>query len=91
MATAGVPGFLLPVVILTELGGGVLVALGLLTQLAALALAGFCLLAALIFHRDFGDPNQTLHFYKNLAIAGGFLVLAAFGPGAWSLQRPPND
>ena len=86
MAGYGLPGFLFPAVILTELGGGLLVAAGFLTRIAALALAGFCLLTALLFHSDFGDPNQELHFYKNLAMAGGFLVLAAFGPGAWSLQ-----
>jgi putative oxidoreductase len=87
MTAHGVAAGLLPLVILTELGGGVLVAAGLLTRFAALALAGFCLLAALFFHRDFAEPGQTVHFLKNLAIAGGFLALVAFGPGAWSLDH----
>lgn len=84
MQSYGVSGRLLPLVILTELGGGLLVALGLLTRWAAVALAGFALLTALFFHRDFADPEQVINFHKNLAIAGGFLLLAGFGPGAWS-------
>lgn len=80
------PGILLPLVILTELGGGLLVAFGLFARYAAFALAGFALLTALFFHWNFGDPDQVIHFMKNLAIAGGFLLLTAFGAGAWSLD-----
>ena len=83
METHRVAGALLPPVILTELGGGLLVAFGLFTRCAAVALAGFCLLTALFFHMA---PDQAVHFYKNLAMAGGFLTLAAHGPGAWSLD-----
>jgi putative oxidoreductase len=83
MEANGVPGALLPFVILTELGGGILVAVGLLTRLAAFVLMGFCLLTALLFHMA---PDQSVHFYKNLAMAGGFLTLAAHGAGAWSLD-----
>lgn len=87
MEAFGVPGLLLPLVILTELGGGLLVATGLFARWAALALAGFCLLTALFFHHDLADTGQFIHFFKNLAMAGGFLMLVAFGPGAWSLDR----
>jgi putative oxidoreductase len=76
----------LPLVILTELGAGVLVAAGFMTRYAALALAGFCLLTALLFHTDFGNLEQLINFNKNIAIAGGFLALLAFGPGAWSVD-----
>jgi putative oxidoreductase len=86
MQQFGVPGSLLPLVILTELGGGLMVACGLLTRLAALALAGFCLLTALLFHTNFNDFNEVIHFEKDLGLAGGFLVLVAFGPGAWSID-----
>ena len=55
MNAAGVPGALLPLVILTELGGGLLVLLGLFTRYAAIALAGFCVLAAWFFHYQPGD------------------------------------
>ena len=66
----------LPLVILTELGGGLLVLFGLKTRWAALGLFGFCLLTALFFHLG---ADQTVHFQKNLCMAGGFLMLAIIG------------
>jgi putative oxidoreductase len=87
MENAGVPGMLLPLVILTELGGGLALLAGWQTRWVALALAGFCVLSGLIFHTDFSQQMQVIQFMKNLAIAGGFLVLAAAGPGAWSLDN----
>jgi putative oxidoreductase len=83
MQDHGVDGRLLPVVILTELGGGLLVLVGLMARWAAVALCGFCLLTALFFHMD---ADQTTEFQKNVCMAGGFLLLATFGPGAWSLD-----
>ncbi|MGH6798892.1 MAG: DoxX family protein [Roseiarcus sp.] len=83
MQANSVDGRLLPLVILTELGGGVLVLVGLKTRWAAIALFGFCLLTALFFHLG---ADQTIHFRKNFAMAGGFLALAIFGPGPWSLD-----
>ena len=86
MQSHGVPGALLPAVIALELGGGLLIVAGLWTRIAALALAGFTLLAALLFHANFADATQQIMFLKNLAIAGGFLMLAANGAGAWSVD-----
>jgi putative oxidoreductase len=83
MQANGVNARLLPLVIGTELGGGLLVLIGLKTRWAALALFGFCLLTVLFFHLG---ADQTIHFRKNLAMAGGFLTLAIFGPGPWSLD-----
>jgi putative oxidoreductase len=83
MQANGVDGRLLPLVILTELGGGLLVLIGLKTRWAAIALFGFCLLTALFFHMG---ADQAIHFDKNIAMAGGFLALALLGPGAWSLD-----
>jgi len=87
MESMGVPGMLLPLVIVLELGGGLAVIAGWQTRIMAIALAGFCVLAALIFHLDFADQMQSIMFMKNLAIAGGFLVLAAHGPGAFALDN----
>lgn len=87
MQKAGVPSLLLPAVIALQLGGGLLVATGILARCAALAFAVFCVLTAIMFHWQFADRNQLLHFQKDLAIAGGFLVLACWGPGNWSLGR----
>ena len=87
MQKFGVPGILLPAVIALELGGGLLIVAGVLTRIFAAALAVFCLLTAVLFHWQFADRNQLLHFEKDLAIAGGFLVLAIRGPGKWSVER----
>ena len=77
--------------ILVELGGGLAVLFGFLTRWAALALAVFSLLAGFIFHAYWGVPadqvmGQQINFWKNVSIAGGFLVLAAFGAGAISID-----
>jgi putative oxidoreductase len=85
MESMGVPGMLLPLVIALELGGGIAILLGVLTRLTALALAGFCVLSGVIFHGG-DDPMQQILLMKNLAMAGGFLVLAARGAGAFSID-----
>jgi putative oxidoreductase len=87
MNAAGVSGALLPLVILTEVGGGLCILLGLFTSYAAIALAGFCVLAAWFFHYQPGDMGQMINFMKNLTIAGGFLVLAGTSPGALALDN----
>lgn len=85
MARFGVSGALLPAVIAAELAGGVAILVGWQTRLAASLLAVFCILAAALFHTNFNDRSQLLHFEKDFAIAGGLLVLAIAGPGRWSL------
>ena len=82
----GVPGQLLPLAIATELGCGLLIIVGYQTRIAALLLAGFCVATALMFHVKLGNRNELLHFEKDLAIAGGFLVLFAHGAGAWAID-----
>jgi putative oxidoreductase len=86
MESMGVPGILLPLVILLELGGGLAVLLGWQTRISAFLLAGFCIVSALIFHADSGDQMQSILFMKNMAMAGGFLFLVAGGAGVWSLD-----
>jgi putative oxidoreductase len=83
MQAHGVDGRLLPLVILTELGGGLLVLFGLKTRWAAIALLSFCLLTALFFHTG---ADQAIQLQKNIAMAGGFLALSLLGPEAWSLD-----
>ncbi len=86
MASAGVPGALLPLVIALEVGGALAIIVGFQTRLVALALAGFSIVAAALFHSNFADQMQMTMFLKNVSVAGGFLILAANGPGAWSLD-----
>ncbi|MDE3021679.1 MAG: DoxX family protein [Pseudomonadota bacterium] len=79
MLHMGVPGFLLPFVILTEIGGGLALLLGYHERIAAFLLAGFSVIAALIFHHDFSNQMQLINFMKNLAIAGGLLFIVEYG------------
>jgi putative oxidoreductase len=86
MSATGVPGALLPAVIATELLGGLAIVLGWKTRVAALLMAGFSLLTALIFHNHLADQTQMIMFFKNISIAGGFLLLVAHGAGPLSLD-----
>ena len=90
MEAMGVPGFLLPLTILLEFGGGLAVLFGFLTRTTALFTAGFTVLTAFIFHSNFAEGVNSLMFMKNLTIAGGFLLLAVTGPGAYSIDRVLN-
>lgn len=87
MESMGVPGMLLPLVILLEIGGALALIVGWQTRWAAWALAAFSVVSAVIFHSNFADQMQSILFMKNLAMAGGLLVLAAHGPGALSLAK----
>lgn len=71
---------------LMEIAGGLLLVAGYRTRIVALLLAAFSLATALTFHTALADPNQMFHFLKNLAMAGGLLQVAAFGPGKISLD-----
>ena len=72
--------------ILIELGGGIALVLGFRTRIAAAALAIFSLVTAATFHSNLADLNQFIHFFKNVAMAGGLLQIVAFGSGAFSLD-----
>lgn len=85
------PSVVAALTIAVELGGGLLLVFGLFTRWAALALAVFSVLSAIVFHNFWASPEaarmmQNTQFLKNLSIAGGMLVLAAFGPGALSVD-----
>lgn len=79
MESFGVPPLLLPGAVAIELVGGIALALGYRARAAAVVLAGFSVMAALIFHLKWVDQNQLLHFEKDIAIAGGLLAFAT-GP-----------
>ena len=90
MESQGVPGWLLPLVILVELVGGLALLAGFQTRLVSWGLALFTLLAAILFHRNFSDAatgmvNQIM-FFKNIAIAGGLVALSALGGGEYSVD-----
>ena len=77
------PGLLVWGVIALELLGGLAILFGVLSRSAAVLLAGFTLVAAVLFHWKPADQIQHIMFMKNLAIAGGLMLLAANGPGRW--------
>lgn len=87
MEAFGIPGLLLPLVIALEIGGGLALALGWQARLAALALAGFSLLSAVVFHSDFGNQMQMIMFMKNVALAGALLFITANGAGRIALDN----
>jgi putative oxidoreductase len=80
------------IAIVAELGGGVLLAIGYKARWAALALAIFTVAAGILFHNFWAADaaqamNQQIHFMKNLSIAGGMLMVFAFGPGRYSVDK----
>lgn len=91
MDATGVPGVLLPLVIIFEFFGGIAIIVGWRTRYISLALAGFCILSAGIFHSNFAQQAELANFMKNIAIAGGFLFLFANGPGELSLDSGRAD
>lgn len=80
------PTLALALAILVELVGGVALVLGYRTRLVAAGLAAFTVVTALAFHNQLGDQNQFIHFFKNIAMAGGLLQVVAFGAGRFSLD-----
>lgn len=89
MGSLGVPFPVLAtsVAIVIEILGGILTLVGYRARLAGLIMGLWCIATALVAHRNLSDPDQMLHLLKNIAMAGGFLQLVAFGAGAWSLDR----
>jgi putative oxidoreductase len=87
MQAMGVPTLLLWPTIALELLGGLAIAVGFKTRYAAFALAGFSVLTAIIFHSNFAEQMQSILFLKNIAMAGGLLLLAVGAKTAYSIDK----
>ena len=87
MEAMGVPGMLLPLVIAVELFGGLAILFGFKARLVAILMAGFSVVSALLFHQFWVDESQMNPFMKNIAMAGGFLMIFAHGAGAYSIDN----
>ncbi|MES2782762.1 MAG: DoxX family protein [Pseudomonadota bacterium] len=86
MASVNLPTNLALPVAWFEIIGGAMIIFGIFTRLTAIAFAAFCLLTALLFHRETADPVQAAAALKNIAIAGGFLCLFAFDQKSYSFD-----
>ena len=82
-----IPGFLLWPTIVLEIILPILIIIGYRTKVSAILLAAFCIATAVIFHLDFANQMQTIAFFKNFALAGGFLFIAVHGPKEWSMEK----
>jgi putative oxidoreductase len=74
------------VAVVVECVGGILLIIGYQTRPTGIVMALWCIATALIAHSDFGNQDQMIHFLKNVALAGSFLQLVAFGAGAWAID-----
>jgi putative oxidoreductase len=90
MEAMGVSGGLLPLVIFIEISAGVAIALGWKARISAFLLAGFTLLTAFIFHANLADQAQFIMFFKNIALAGAFLLIVHHGAGSYALDNIYN-
>ena len=87
MENFDVPGYLIIPAIIIEILFPILLILGYYTKFSALVLSLFTLALAVIFHTDFSNQMQLMSFLKNIAIAGGFLIIFVYGPGKYSLDH----
>ena len=87
MENFDVPGYLIIPAITVEILFPILLIIGYYTKFSALVLSLFTLVLAVIFHTDFSNQMQLISFLKNIAIAGGFLIIFVYGPGKFSLDH----
>ena len=87
MESFGLPGFLLIPAIILEILAPLLIIIGYQTRIAAGALSLFCIATAVIFHTDFSNQMQLIAFMKNIALAGGFLLLVVNGAKGFCLDK----
>ena len=87
MENYGVPAILFVPAVALEILFPLLLIVGYKTRLAALVMALFTLTVAIIFHTDFSDGMQLIFFLKDLAIAGGFMIIIAYGANKFSLDH----
>ena len=87
MQSVGLPGILLWPTIALEVLGGLAIATGFKVRYVGFALAAFCVVSAFFFHKNFADQMQMIMFLKNIAMAGGLLLLATSSKTAFSLGK----
>ena len=91
MEDYGVPGILFVPATILEILFPLFLIVGYKTKWAASIMALFTFTVALIFHTDFSEGMQLVFFLKDIAIAGGFMIIVAYGPGKISLDHYFNS
>ena len=91
MENFNVPGYLLIPAIIIEILFPILLIIGYKTKFSARVLSLFTLILAVIFHTDFSNQMQFISFFKNIAIAGGFLIIFINGAGKYSIDHKANN
>lgn len=81
------PQFVWVVAVVIELIGGLFLLLGIQTRVVAGVLGIWSIATAVVAHSNFADADMQIYFMKNVAMAGGYAVLAGFGGGAYTLGR----
>ena len=87
MEDYGVPGVLFVPAVVLQILFPLLLIVGYKTKWAASVMALFTFTVAIIFHTDFSEGMQMIFFLKDLAIAGGFMIILVYGPGKISLDH----
>ena len=87
MEDYGVPGILFAPATVLEILFPLLLIVGYRTKWAAAVMALFTFAVAIIFHSDFSEGMQMIFFLKDIAIAGGFMIIVTYGPGKISLDH----
>ena len=82
-----VPVLAWSVAVAVEMLGGLAILLGIQVRVAGITLASWCIATAIVAHSNFSDPNMVIHFMKNVIMAGGFLYVAVFGAGAYTIGQ----
>lgn len=88
VASKGIPAAL-PltwVAAIFEVVAGIMILVGFKIRLTSYAVAAFCVFTAIVFHNDLANQNDFNAFFKNFAIAGGYLALSITGAGAYSID-----
>ena len=86
MESFGVPNFLAIPAIILEILFPLLLIIGYQTKIAALVMMIFTIVVAIIFHTNFDDQMQFINFFKDIAIAGGFIIIFVNGAGKFSVD-----
>jgi putative oxidoreductase len=82
-----VPVLAWTIAVAVEVLGGLAILLGIQVRVAGIVLAAWCIATAIVAHSNFSDSNMVIHFMKNVIMAGGFLYVAVFGAGAYTIGQ----